>query len=104
MGKAELALAGPALVSLGQLGPVVKDRPGQGQVGPGTGSASKNTQPKPDGACLGQQLAGPVRSGPYQILTFPGCGCATPGQVTARQCKNKLAMANPDWTSLTQLR
>ena len=107
LGKSELSLAGPVLVSLDQLEPVVKVRPGQGQAHPGSGPAnSRKTQPKSARACLSQHLAGPVRSGPYQIWTCPrkSQDHATPGQVTARQYKNELALTNLDWASLNQLR
>ena len=96
-----------SLVDLGQLGPVFKVLPGQGQAHPGPGPArSRKAQPKPARACLGQHLAGPVGSGPYQIWTCPGKSQdhVTPVQVTARQYKNEIAMASPDWASLNQFR
>ena len=99
LGKSELSLAGPVLVSLSQLGPVVKVRPGQGQYHPGPGPASsRRAQSKPSRACLGQYLAGPVRSDPYQIWICPGKsqGHVIPGQVTARQNKKEFALANSD--------
>ena len=95
----------PGHFSLGHLGSVVKVLPRQGQVHPGLGpDRSKKAQPRPARACLGQHMAGLVRSGPYRIWTCSGKSqnYVTPGQVTARHYKNELAY--PHWASLNQLR
>ena len=66
LGMSELFLAGPVLVSLGQLVLVVKVRPGQGQAHPDPGPAiSRKAEP-----CC-QDLPGQPPGQPSQVWALP---------------------------------
>ena len=100
------------------------DRPSPGQPWPAGASSQGSTrragpdssgprtsQIQEDPAKVSQGLAGPASDRPSQVWALPDLdlsrqkpGPCQPGQATARQYENELALTNPDWESLNQLR